>query len=258
MNENKPNAKVITVKDLWNVLRGCFVFVILAAVLCTGLGYVWGKINYSPKYSSTTRVMLLGENEGDFDITEFANDYNVAFRIIDECIIMLNSRTVRTAVGKDLIAAGYEDTGWSITINNPEETRVIDITATADSPEMAKAIVDSICVRGAEEIDRMYGYKKFTVFEYGIINTWPINAIGPFSYLKYGIVAAFLVYLVFFAMFLFDNYIHTEEDIENYLGVKIIGDIPDANAPDKRKKKYTNYSGYKMGGQPYISKDKKN
>ena len=84
MNENKKNAKVITLKDLWNVLRGCLVFVILAAVISTGAMYAWGKMNYSPLYSSTATIVLVGEYEGDFNVDEFANDYNIAYRIIDE------------------------------------------------------------------------------------------------------------------------------------------------------------------------------
>ena len=257
MNENKTNAKIITVKDLWNVLRGCFVFVLVAAILCTGVGYFWAKMNYVPRYSSTATIILVGDYEGEFNVNEFADDYNVAFRIIEECVIMLNSRTVLDAVGEDIgVKNGYANLKGSITINNPEETRVINVTATAESPERAKQIVDSVCKCGAEAVNDLFRYNKFKVFEEGSLNTWPINGFNVLSYAKYGIIAAALVYIVFFAMFLFDNYIHTEEDIENYLGVKIIGDIPDANAPDKRKKKYSNYKGYKPGEKPYVPSTK--
>ncbi len=254
MNENKTNAKVISVKDLWNVFRGCFIFVLIAAIVSTGVGYFWAKMHYSPRYSSTATIILVGEYEGEFDINEFANDYNVAFRIIEECVIMLNSRTVLNAVGEDIgITNGYGNLKSAVTIENPEETRVINITATADSPERAKQIVDSVCKCGAKAVNDLFRYNQFRVFEEGSLNTWPVNGLSVMSYAKYGIVAAALVYIIFFAMFLFDNYIHTEEDIENYLGVKIIGDIPDANAPDKRKKKYSNYKGYSSGEKPYMS-----
>ena len=259
MNENKKNAKVITIKDLWNVLRGCLVFVILAAVISTGAMYAWGKMNYSPLYSSTATIVLVGETEGDFDVNEFANDYNIAYRIIDECIILLNSRSVLDAVGDDLgIANGYSSLRGSVSITNPEDTRVIYITVTANSSEKAKRIVDSICEQGALAVNDLYGIDDLVrVFEPGTVSNWPVNAVSIMGYAKYGVIAAVLVYLIFFAMFLFDNYLHTEEDIENYLGVKIIGDIPDANAPDKRKKKYYQYGGYK-GNNPYVSKQNSN
>lgn len=252
MNENKNNAKVITVKDLWNVLRGCLVFVILAAILATGAAYAWGKMHYVPRYSSTATIVLVGEYEGDdFDINKFANDYNIAYRIIEECVILLNSRTVLDAVGDEVgMENGYANLRGSISTNNPEDTRVIELTVTADTPERAKQIVDSICNQGALAVNDLYGINDLVrVFEEGTIDRSPINVAGIMSCVKYGVVAAALVYIIFFAIFLLDNYIHTEEDIENYLGAKIIGDIPDANAPDKRKKKYTNYKGYNSGGK---------
>lgn len=255
---NKITLKTITLKDLWNVLRSCFIFVIVVAVLCTGVMYFVAKMNYVPRYSSTATVYLVGVYEGEFDITEFANDYNVAFRIIDECVIMLNSRTVLNAVGDELgIKNGYGALNSSVTISNPEDTRVINITATASSPEQAKRIVDSVCKCGAEAMNDLFAYDQFRVFEEGTLNTWPVNSMSVMNYAKYGIIAGGLVYIIFLAMFLFDNYIHTDEDIENYLGLSILGDIPDANAPDKRKKKYSNYKdgGY---GNVYSSKTDKN
>lgn len=257
MNENNNSPQKITLKtislmDLWNVLRGCFIFVLIAAVLCTGVMYIFAKANYSPRYSSTATVYLVGVYEGEFDINEFANDYNVAFRIIDECIIMLKSRKVLNDVGEDLgIANGYGNLSGVVTVDNPEDTRVINITATADSPQRAKEIVDSVCKCGAIAVKDMFAYDQFRVFEEGTLNTWPVNNLSVLSYAKYGIIAAGLVYIIFLAMFLFDNYIHTEEDIENYLGLSILGDIPDAYAPDKRKKKYTNYKGYQSQNKPY-------
>ena len=254
-NNGKITLKTITLKDLWNVLRGCFIFVLIAAVLATGAGYFFAKLNYKPMYSSTAKVFLVGVYEGEFDINQFANDYNVAFRIIDECVIMLNSRTVLNAVGDDLgIANGYANLSGSVSISNPEETRVINITATASSPQKAKQIVDSVCKCGAKVINDMYAYDQFRVFEEGTLNNWPINNIGPTTYAKYGVIAAALVYFIFLAIFLFDNYIYTEEDIETYLGLSVIGDIPDANDSDKRKKKYSNYKGYQSGGKPYTQR----
>ncbi len=244
-NKEKISLKAISLLDLWNVLRGCFIFVIIAAVVCTTAMYFRAKMNYVPMYSSTATIYLIGVYEGDFDINEFANDYNVAYRVIDECSYLLKSNRVTNAVRADLKeTTGDSSMGGGITIEVPKDTRIINITATAASPERAKQIVDSVCKCGAAEMKQWLAYDQFRVFQEGTINTWPINYITLMSFAKYGIIAGGLVYIIFLAMFLFDNYIHTEEDIENYLGLTILGDIPDANAPDKRKKKYSNYKGY--------------
>ena len=72
------------------------------------------------------------------------------------------------------------------------------------------------------------------------------------SHLKYGVIMAAGVYIAFLILFLFDNYIHSEEDIERYLGVSVIGDIPDADAPKKKSKyKYRSYRYYRKNTSRY-------
>ncbi len=246
-NENKIALKTIAIKDLWNVFRGCWIFVVLAAIVVTVGMYAYAKMNYSPRYSSTAALYFISENkEGDDDYTlnEFANDYTLAFRVVDDSQYLLKSRTVLNKVGEEIgIKNGYGALYSSISIENPENTRVLEITASAGSPERAKQIVDGVCRIGAESINEVLRYNQLHVFEEGTLNTYPINSVSFISYLKFGVVAALLTYVVFLGMFLFDNYIHNEEDITRYLGLSILGDIPDADAPNKKKSKYSNYKG---------------
>lgn len=251
---NKIALKTISLLDLWNVLRGCFIFVIIAAVLVTTVVYFNAKSKHVPMYSSTATIYLIGVYEGDFNVDEFANDYNVAYRVIDECSYLLKSRRVMSAVSDDLKATTGDGTVGAITIDVPKDTRIINITATANSPQRAKQVVDSVCKCGAEEMKNWLAYDQFRVFQEGTLNYWPINNINIFTFAKFGIIAGGLVYIIFLAIFLFDNYIRTEEDIEMYLGLTILGDIPDADAPDKYKKKYSNYKGHQSNGYGYGSR----
>lgn len=56
------------------------------------------------------------------------------------------------------------------------------------------------------------------------------------------VLVAILVYAGFFLAFLLDDRIRTEEDIERYLGLSILGDIPNA---EDRKSSYYKYKGYR-------------
>ena len=264
----KVSIKTISLKDLWNVLRGCLVFVILAAIIATGLMYFKAKKDYVPMYSSTATVCLMRDAEsmvtppeedeesgdestspntsGKVDVNQFANDYNIAKRVINEFTILLQKPRVKSAV-RDSLSDGARAGMGSVSVSVPEDTRIIDITATATSPEYAKEIVDAYCEVGGKQVimSSIPLEGQYTIFQEGTINTWPINGFGIMAFVKYGIIAGGLVYIIFLAMFLFDNYVRTEEDIEHYLGLSILGDIPDAFASNKRKKKYSNYNGYK-------------
>ncbi len=249
MNE-KMALKTISPRDLWNVFRGCMWFVLIAAVVVTGLSYAYAKYTYVPVYSSSATIYLINMNEeveidengqiietSGFDISKYNKDYTIAMRVIPDVMYILKSSKVVNAVSKDL---GYGVSSGNISIVNPEETRVLHITTTASSPEKARDIADSVCKIGAQVIKDMIKYDTMYIYQTATYNTYPANAVSLMSSLKFGIIAGALVFLVFLAMFLFDNYIHTEEDIERYLGLTILGDIPDANAP-KKKNKYSRY-----------------
>lgn len=251
---NKITLKTISLKDLWNVFRGCFLFVFAAAIIVTSLMFVYAKMNYSPMYSSSGTLYLINKSTGEQSKNDWTVDYTLANVVIEDTMYLLKSRTVLNAVGDDVgIKNGYGALRSSISISNPKDTRVLEITATASSPELAKKIVDSLSAIGPEKVNEELSYNSIRVYEEGTFNNWPINGISFMGYFKFGLIAGVLVYIIFLCMFLFDNYIHTEEDIERYLGLSVIGDIPDADAP-KKKSKYARYKSYKKrGNKTYYS-----
>lgn len=250
---NKITLKTISLKDLWNVFRGCFLFVIAAVLLVTSLLFVRAKMNYVPMYSSQGTLYLINENtDSEQSKNEWTVDYTLANVVIEDTMYLLKSRTVLNTVGDEVgIKNGYGALRSSITINNPEDTRVLEITATASSPELAKNIVDTLSKVGPEAAERQLSYGNLRVFEEGTINNWPINTVSFMGFLKFGLIAGVAVYVVFLCMFLFDNYIHTEDDIERYLGLSVIGDIPDADAPKKKNKYSTRYKYKKRNSKQY-------
>lgn len=115
----------------------------------------------------------------------------------------------------------------------------------ADTPEQAKQIVDAICEIGQEKITQAMGFQQVNLYEYGTLNSKPCNTTSMTTYLLVGMIAAILVYSAFLIIFLLDDRIRTEQDIERYLGLSVLGDIPNAN--DKKNHQYGYYKSY--GGQ---------
>lgn len=236
--DKKLEIKTITIKDLWNVFRGCVHYILIVAIALMGFMYWSAKNNYVPTYSSTATLYLVGEVTSSNSPDQWTRDYTLAYVVIDDSQYLLKSRTVLDQVGEELgIKNGYSALRGRININNPEETRVIEVTAVAASPTLAKDIVDSVCRVGSKSINDVLGYDQVRVFESGTLSASPNNSVKFSNYIKYGIIAALVVYMVFLAIFLFDNYIHTESDIEHYLGLTVLAEIPDADST-RTKKRY--------------------
>ena len=77
----------------------------------------------------------------------------------------------------------------------------------------------------------------------GTLDEGPSNVTGLTTYLLVGVIVAVLCYSIFLIAFLLDDRIRTEEDIQKYLGLSILGDIPNMKQADKKSYGYGSY-GY--------------
>lgn len=251
--EEQTTLKTIAIKDLWDIFVKRVWIMALAAIVAAGSFFAISKATYVPEYSSTATLYILGQND-DSTTSEINTHLAIAAKIVNDCTHMIKSHTVLDPVRAELaLNQSYATLKSKISTNNPKDTRILEVTAKAGSPEEAKAIVDAICDKAQTEIERTVGFEQVNIFEYGILNTVPSNATSLTTYILVGIVAAVLVYGVFFLIFMFDDSVWTDEEIDKYLGLSVLGDIPDANTTHRKGygyyKKYSRYGRYGKYGK---------
>lgn len=235
---NEVNGKVITLKDLWDIFVRRVIWMVLAAVIVGTAFLVVDKATFTPQYQSTATLYLLRDDEEDSSsVVDAYNSYSLAMKVVNDCTYMLKSRTVVDQVISDLgLSGSYESLVGKISTSNPENTRFLEVTVRADSPETAKLIVDSLCERGRDQINNALGYEQVMLYEYGVLRSAPSNTRGMTSYLLPAAAAAVVVYAVFLIIFLLDDRIRSADDIERVLGLTVLGEIPDQKDVRKNKK----------------------
>lgn len=250
MMGNQTTSKVVTLKDLIHLfVRRLWAIVLAAVVAAVGL-FAVNQVTYEPLYASTATIYILRESGESTTSGDASTDFSLALKVINDCTYMLKSHTVLDQVCQELaLDVSYEDLYDSVSTNNPEDTRILEVTVEADSPQQAKAIVDSICLIGAERINEAMGFKQVNVYENGVLETKPCNGTSMTTYLLVGIAAAVLAYSVFLVVYLLDDSIRTDEEIERYLGLTVLGDIPDAGESRKKGYRYGGYGSYGAGKQ---------
>jgi capsular polysaccharide biosynthesis protein len=244
--EEQTNVKTIALKDLWDIFVKRAWIMILAAVIAVGSFFAYNTLTYVPEYSSKATLYILSDNE-NATANEIYSKFTVASQIVNDCDHMLKSHKVIDAVLEDLELKdvyNYANLKNRVTTKNPTDTRILEVTVTGRTPEEAKALVDSLCIIGKEAIDEAVGFEQINLFEGGVINNNPSNAVGIVMYILVALIAAILVYAVFFLMFMFDDSVWTDEEIEKYLGLSVLGDIPDANSTRKKGYGYRKYGKY--------------
>ena len=256
----KALLREITLKDLWDIFARRLWVMILAAAIAIGGLYAYVQMTYTPRYKSTATLYILNLDNED-SVSSTYNSFNLALKVVNDCTYLLKSHTVLDQVIEELeLDISYAELYSSVSTANPEETRILQVTVEADSPEQAKEIVDSICSIGPDKIRDAMEFDQVNLYEYGILNTKPCNTTGIMTYLLLGVIAAVIVYIVFLVGFLLDDRIRTEEDIQRYLGLSILGEIPNADDSGKKGYGYYRYGSkkykYGYGKTPYTSQAK--
>ncbi|MEE1024406.1 MAG: Wzz/FepE/Etk N-terminal domain-containing protein [Acutalibacteraceae bacterium] len=232
----------ISLKDFWKIFLKRLWIIILAAIIVAGTKFAFDTVTYTPMYSSTATMYILRQDGEVSSSYNTAYDFSSALSVVKDCDALIKSHTVLDSTIETLgLDMTYKQLYSSVSTTNPEDTRILKVTVVADSPENAKLIVDKICIIGAETINDAMGFEQVNFFERGQENYAPANKTGLKTYIIFGLLAAVLVYAVFVVIFLLDDTIRTDEDIERYLDLTIIGDIPDGNGGRRKS------SGYRYG-----------
>lgn len=244
------SVRLVTLKDLWDIfVQRVWVMVLVAIVAAGGLFFV-NRLTFVPAYSSTATLYILRQ---DSEAATESSDFSLALNVVNDCDYLLKSHSVLDEVLQELnLEIDYDNLSKNVSTSNPDDTRILEVTVESNSPERAKQIVDTLCKIGQEKITEAMGFQQVNLYEYGTLDPEPCNTTGLTTYLLVGIIAAVLAYSLFLVIFLLDDRIRTEEDIERYLGLSVLGDIPNTNG--KKNHHYGYYAAYgsrisKKGGK---------
>lgn len=254
MNENAIQ-RVITLKDLWGVFARRSLVIILVTLVVAGGYHISQKLNYVPMYKSTATLYIAGNEEtlGNSS-AEAYNNFSLALKVVNDCTYFLSSRSVVEQVIEELgLPMSYESLAGRISTNNPLNTRILEVSVQADTPERAKQIVDRLCELGRDKIHDAMGMGHVTLYEYGTLTRSPSNAMTSSMTLVVAGAAMAVTYSIFLMIFLLDDRIRDDDDLEQLLGLSVLGDIPDRHHSGR------GYYGYyrRYGYAPYGARNSK-
>ncbi len=241
---NQTNSRILTFGDLWEIFTKRWLIMLLITFLCVGGVFLVNLVTFTPQYSSTATLYILRQDNND-QSDNAEDDFSLALKVINDCSYLLKKRVVLDEVIKNLnLDLDFKTLYTMISTSNPSSTRVLEVTVEADTPEEAMLIVNELCEVGQEKITEAMGFQQVSFYEHGTVETTPSNKLGLSTYLLVAVIAFILSYGLFLISFVVDDRIRTENDIQNYLGLTILADIPNTS-DGKRKSKYKYGYGYR-------------
>ncbi len=199
MNEN-----TIDLLALWELFRKKIGLIIVFVVLGLLQLHLLIAVFHVPQYEAMATLYLSRQGEEEIDTGEAYEDYSLALRVINDCAHLLSSHTVLDPVIETLnLPMDYDHLAERIHIHHPTDTRILEVTVTADTPAMAKEAADHICLVGQELISPIVESHYLELVEYSTMPIEPCNKPGLVLYFLAAVLLASVAFTILLVQQLF-------------------------------------------------------
>ena len=197
---------------------------IVASTFLMGLiAFSFSLFFITPKFESTSELYVLSKSTSITSLT----DIQMGTNLTNDYIVVVAGRPVLEQVIKNLsLEEDYEELGEMITLNNPSNSRILEITVTDTDPARAKEIADELAEVSAAFISEKMDQDPPSIIQYGYVNEKPVSP----SILKNSILGALIGLLLAAILvtisYLTNDRITTADEIEKKLGLNFLGSLP--------------------------------
>lgn len=220
----RQNEQEIDLLDLFLYLRKKIWVLAISFILCAVAGFAFTKIFIDKEYTAVTRMYVLNMG-GQSNVG--VSDFQLSNLLMEDYKVLITGENVTKEVIRQMnLDMSVENLSNKIKVSAMSNTRVLEIKITDTDPQRAADIANCVREVSSKQIQQIMDVDMVNVVYEADV---PENPSGP-STMKntalaavVGLVIAIGVYVV---IYLLDDTIRTEEDVERYLGLSTLGVIP--------------------------------
>ena len=209
--------------------------IILSGIILGVLSIIGTMLFITPKYESTTKIMVLNKQNSD---TLTNADMQTSTQLTKDYAELIKSRTVLEGVIAQLnLDVSYKKLLSKLSVETSTDSRIVSIIVSDEDPYQASEIANAIRDMAAEHIQAVMDIEAVNVVDSANI---PNEKASP-SLAKNGVIGGLLGVIIAMAaviiIYLTNDTIKVEEDVERYLGLSVLGSIPFSEKESRSKKK---------------------
>lgn len=224
INKPKEVENKIDLEEIFFALLDKIWPIFLTGVITAILAFGWTKFTIVPVYQATTKVYVLTKAENS---AVSSGDLSLSSQLIGDCSALFKSRPVTSEVIRSLgLNMSTDQLAAAITINTLSDTRIVNITVSNSDPQVAMKLANQVREVGAEQVAEIMNLQSVNLVEEALMPTAPISPDVKKNTLMGGMAGIVLAALAVVLMFILNDTIHSEEDVERYLGLSVLGAIP--------------------------------
>ncbi|MDD4440057.1 MAG: polysaccharide biosynthesis tyrosine autokinase [Tissierellia bacterium] len=219
----------IDLREIFQIIRKYLALIIIIPIVFAAAGAVVSIYLIQPVYESSTTLIVREDKDAEEKIS--ISDVNLSKSLVYTYAEMAKSHTVLDNTAKTLKIDKLDDK--SITVSPVKDTQIIKVAVQNTDPVLARDIADALVEEFTLEIQRITKTNNVAVVDYARLPLAPVKPDIIMNTAIAGILGAMVILLIVFLKEYFDSTAKTEKDIENLLGLSIIGAVPNFNHGSK-------------------------
>lgn len=245
---NDNEEMEIDLLELLMVMKKHLTAILLAGIVGLVIMFAYTSFLVTPLYSASSMMYVMPDNSNSNSST--LSDMQVGQQLTSDYSSMIESRSFMEDVIKKLnLTIDYQQLLEKVEVTNPTSSRILQVTVNDPNPQTAADIANEVASVAETKLKEITGMQAIKIYEEAAVPEKPSSpslkkncALGLLA----GIVLAMAVITV---LYLMDDTIKTEDDIEKYLGMTTLAVLPYNGKKQQRQAKKQKKQRAKQGKQ---------
>lgn len=223
---NDNEEMEIDLLELLMVMKKHLSAILLAGIVGLVIMFAYTSFLVTPLYSASSMMYVMPDNSNSMNSSTLS-DLQVGQQLTSDYSSMIKSRSFMEDVIKKLnLTIDYQRLLEKVEVTNPTDSRILQVTVNDPNPQIAADIANEVASVAESRLKEITGTQAIKIYEEAAVLDRPSSpslkkncALGLLA----GLVLAMAVITI---LYLLDDTIKTEDDIEKYLGMTTLAVLP--------------------------------
>lgn len=214
-------------------------YIVLIMIVCIALGAIYSFLYKIPEYKSTATIVL---TQASTDInTGVTNSITTTDITMNKSLVetysdIVESKTILTQVidnlGLDITVSELME---AITVRAEDSSAILYIDVVNQNAEFCEKVANEVTKVFSEKVKDLYKINNVNILDNAEKADDPYNINHAKDLVIFGMVGVFLSCGLVLVIYMLDTTVKQEEDIEDHVGLPVIGIVP-LNTDEMEKK----------------------
>lgn len=223
---NDNEEMEIDLLELLMVMKKHLSAILLAGIVGLVIMFAYTSFLVTPLYSASSMMYVMPDNSNSMNSSTLS-DMQVGQQLTSDYSSMIKSRSFMEDVIKKLnLTIDYQQLLEKVEVTNPTSSRILQVTVNDPNPQTAVDIANEMASVAESKLKEITGMQAIKIYEEAAVPDRP-SSPSLKKNCALGLLAGFVLAMaVITILYLLDDTIKTEDDIEKYLGMTTLAVLP--------------------------------